>query len=56
MPIRVLKQSLGIATVSRWERGVLIQNEANDRFLRLLQFPDNVDRLRGERQPAGDAA
>jgi putative zinc finger/helix-turn-helix YgiT family protein len=37
---------LGAATVARWERGVLIQTLANDRFLRLLQFPENLERLK----------
>ncbi len=37
---------LGVATLSRWERGVVIQNEAYDRFLYLLQFPENMERLR----------
>jgi putative zinc finger/helix-turn-helix YgiT family protein len=37
---------LGEASLSRWERGVLIQNEANDQLLYLLRFPENVERLR----------
>lgn len=37
---------LGEASLSRWENGVLIQNSANDQFLYLLWFPENVDRLR----------
>lgn len=37
---------LGEATLARWERGALIQNAANDQFLRLLAHPDNVARLR----------
>ena len=36
----------GEATISRWERGRLLQNRANDRYLRLLaDAPDNVRRL-----------
>lgn len=31
---------LGIASVKRWETGNLIQNEATDRYLRLLVNPD----------------
>lgn len=37
---------LGEATIGRWERGELIQNTANDRFLFLLTFPENLLRLR----------
>lgn len=36
---------LGEATLGRWERGALIQNAANDLFLRLLMNPENMDRL-----------
>ena len=36
----------GEATLGRWERGALIQNAANDQFLYLLRFAENVDRLR----------
>ena len=31
--------ALGEATLSRWENGVLIQNRAYDRYLRLLRKP-----------------
>lgn len=37
---------LGEATIGRWERGELIQNAAYDQFLYLLQYPENVERLR----------
>ncbi len=37
---------LGDATVARWERGALIQNTGNDRYLRLLGSHKNVDHLR----------
>lgn len=37
---------LGEATVARWERGSLIQNAAYDQLLRLLQYDDNLERLR----------
>jgi putative zinc finger/helix-turn-helix YgiT family protein len=37
---------LGEATIARWERGALIQNAANDRFLSLLRWQENLDRLR----------
>jgi putative zinc finger/helix-turn-helix YgiT family protein len=36
---------LGEATVARWERGALIQNAANDFYLRLLFYRENVHRL-----------
>jgi putative zinc finger/helix-turn-helix YgiT family protein len=46
---------LGEATIARWERGELIQNVANDRYLRLLAAnPENVETLEGlqpERRP-----
>lgn len=37
---------LGRATVSRWERGCLIQNASHDQFLYLLMFDENIERLR----------
>ncbi len=37
---------LGEASQARWENGQIIQNVANDRFLYLLMFPENVQRLR----------
>jgi putative zinc finger/helix-turn-helix YgiT family protein len=37
---------LGEATIARWERGELIQNAGNDSLLRLLQYEENVRRLR----------
>lgn len=39
---------IGEATISRWERGRLLQNKAMDRYVRLLAAnPDNVRLLRG---------
>ena len=35
----------GEATLNRWERGAIIQNRANDHYLRLLESPDILDRL-----------
>ena len=35
------RTGLGIASVKRWEAGSLIQNEAMDRYLRLLLNPHN---------------
>jgi len=37
---------LGEASLARWEKGLLIQNPANDQLLYLLLFPENVERLR----------
>jgi DNA-binding transcriptional regulator YiaG len=37
---------LGEASLARWEKGLLVQNPANDQLLYLLQFPENVKRLR----------
>ncbi|MBY0528448.1 MAG: type II toxin-antitoxin system MqsA family antitoxin [Gemmataceae bacterium] len=37
---------IGVATISRWERGRMLQNKAMDRYLRLLDhYPDNRRRL-----------
>ena len=46
---------LGEASLARWEKGLLIQNPANDQLLYLLRFPENVERLRA-RPAAGDVA
>jgi putative zinc finger/helix-turn-helix YgiT family protein len=44
---------IGEATISRWERGRLLQNKAMDRYLRLLdRNPDNV-RILNELRPEG---
>ena len=45
---------LGEASLARWEKGLLIQNAANDQLLYLLRFPENVKRLRS-RPTTGDA-
>lgn len=37
---------LGEATLSRWERGIIIQNEAYDNYLYLLGFKENIERVR----------
>lgn len=37
---------IGEASLSRWERGYLIQNEAMDNFLYLLSRPENLEILR----------
>ncbi len=36
---------LGEASLHRWENGLSIQTHANDRYLRLLQQPQNLSRL-----------
>ena len=33
------------ASLNRWENGLSIQTHANDRYLRLLEYPDNMRRL-----------
>jgi putative zinc finger/helix-turn-helix YgiT family protein len=39
---------IGLATISRWERGRLVQNRAMDRYLRLLrENPASVPYLKG---------
>lgn len=45
---------LGEASQARWENGQIIQNLANDRYLYLLMFPQNVDRLRERTKAAID--
>ena len=37
---------LGVATLNRWENGILIQSAANDRYLRLLASPNNLHMLK----------
>ena len=37
---------IGEATLSRWERGLKIQNVANDHYLFLLGYDENLQRLR----------
>ena len=39
---------IGEASLHRWENGLLIQNPAMDNYLRLLAFPENMERLRRE--------
>ena len=36
---------LGPATLNRWENGAIVQNLANDRYLRLLALPHVMSRL-----------
>ena len=36
---------LGEATLNRWENGIKVQTLANDRYLRLLALPENMQRL-----------
>jgi DNA-binding transcriptional regulator YiaG len=36
---------LGEATLSRWERGILVQNNAYDNYLYLLGFKENLKRI-----------
>lgn len=36
---------IGIASLKRWEAGMLVQNAANDELIYLMAFPDNVVRL-----------
>jgi len=43
---------LGEATLSRWERGIVIQNQAYDNYLYLLGFKNNIRRIQ-ERKSLG---
>lgn len=46
---------LGEATLARWENGILTQNRANDRYLRLIAQPGGVERLRAVAVEPSDA-
>jgi DNA-binding transcriptional regulator YiaG len=35
----------GLASIQRWEQGKILQTESNDLLMRLLEFPENVERL-----------
>jgi DNA-binding transcriptional regulator YiaG len=43
------KTRIGEASLARWETGQLIQNPANDDYLYLLSFPNNMERLEWRR-------
>ena len=45
---------IGEASLSRWERGYLIQNEAMDNFLCLLSQPGNLEILRKRRSDSAE--
>lgn len=45
---------IGEASLSRWERGYLIQNEAMDNFLYLLSQPGNLEILRKRRSDSAE--
>ena len=45
----------GKATVGRWERGEVTQNRSADRYLRLLQDPEVMRRLRAIAEPTDSA-
>lgn len=36
---------LGQASIQRWEQRQVLQSESNDLYLRLLEFPENIERL-----------
>ena len=38
---------IGEASLSRWEKGIKVQNPANDRYLRLLAQPGTIALLKG---------
>ena len=44
---------LGPATLSRWERGILIQNEAYDNYLYLLGFKENLQKIQRRKESIG---
>jgi putative zinc finger/helix-turn-helix YgiT family protein len=46
---------LGSATLSRWERGIVIQNEAYDNYLFLIKLPYNLERVRNRTRCSEEA-
>jgi len=44
---------LGEATLSRWERGVVIQNQAYDNYLYLLGFKENLQKIQRRKESIG---
>lgn len=48
---------IGIASLKRWETGVVIQNAANDELIYLMTFPENIERLkqRNHLEPIGSS-
>jgi putative zinc finger/helix-turn-helix YgiT family protein len=36
---------IGVASIARWESGHLIQNRSYDNLLRMLVYPENIERL-----------
>jgi putative zinc finger/helix-turn-helix YgiT family protein len=44
---------LGGATLSRWERGVNVQNEAYDNYLYLLGFEKNIEKIQKRKSVEG---
>ena len=42
---------LGEATLNRWENGAVVQNRANDRYLRILALPGVIESLKGLATP-----
>ena len=42
---------LGEATLNRWENGAVVQNRANDRYLRILALPGVIESLKGLAAP-----
>jgi len=41
---------LGEATLSRWERGIVIQNQAYDNYLYLLGFKENLQKIKRRKE------
>ena len=37
---------IGVATLNRWENGTVVQNLANDRYLRILATPGTIIKLK----------
>ena len=46
----------GEASLARWETGSILQNPANDQLLYLLQFQENIERLRERATGEGTGA
>ena len=45
---------IGEASIGRWEAGALLQSRANDNFLYLLQYKENLARLKNRSKPIAE--
>ena len=43
---------IGVATLNRWENGIVVQSLANDRYLRILSAPGTLAKLKNLIEPS----